>query len=306
MLISDVPETMAPVVVGIDAGGSTTRARALAGGRVIFEGRGGPGNPLAARPETLAASYQAALAGCPPPSHLAACVSGAGGSQQRAHVDKLLAGRFPAALIQVVPDYVAAMLAAPSGTNVVVIAGTGSVVCSRGPDGEYRVSGGRGWILGDRGSAARLGQAALEWFCQEDPDPGLTGQVQDLLGLTGWRQIAGALSASKNPAALLARAAPILTGAAENGSVWAAPRLKAEMGALAATTVLHVERHQRGTGQTRLALAGGVWQSPAARAAFMAVLPPDLEVAPECLAGPLDPLDGAIRLAASLASEHEG
>ena len=302
MIISDDAQASAPVIVGIDAGGSATRARGLAGGRVVFEGQGGPGNPLSARADVLAASYQAALAGCPPPSHVAACVSGAGGTTQRAQVSKLLAGRFPAAVTRVVPDYVAAMLAAPGETDVVVVAGTGSVVCSPGPGGEYAVSGGRGWILGDRGSAARLGQAALEWFCQEDPDPALTVQVRDCLGMTGWRQIAGALSTSNNPGALLASAAPILTTAAENGLQWAAARLNAEMAALAATTAHHVERYQPAAGRCRIALAGGVWQSPAARGAFVAALPAGLEVQAECLAGPLDPLDGAIRLAAGLAS----
>src|SRR5262249_47577599 len=73
-------------------------------------------------------------------------------------------GRSPGADSQGAPDYVAAFLAAPRGTDACIVAGTGSVVCSRAADGGYRVSGGRGWILGDHGSAARLGRAALEHF----------------------------------------------------------------------------------------------------------------------------------------------
>ena len=288
----------AKVVVGIDAGASLTRARALAGDRVIFEGRGGPGNPLAAAADVLADSYRTSLTGCPEPARVTACVSGAGGERQRAQVRDLLADLLPGAAIEVVPDYVAALLAAPPGTDVVVVAGTGSVVCSRSPDGGYDVSGGRGWIVGDRGSAARLGQAALERYC-EDPgsDPELASAVGDCLGLTDWRQIVTALSASRNPSCILATAAPVLTRAAENGSPWAVTRLGAEMAALASVTARHIERHLRAAAAVRVALAGGVWTSRAARAAFAAALDQNRTGLPARIAGPIDPLDGAARLA---------
>ena len=290
------------VVVGIDAGGSAVRARAVAGGLAVFEGRGGPGNPFSTEPETVAASYLAALAGCPEPAHVAACVSGAGGPRQREQIAELLAGRFPRATAEVVPDYVAALRAAPADTDVVVIAGTGSVVCSAAPGGRPAVSGGRGWILGDRGSASRLGQAALEWFCDEpDSDPEAAALVRACLGLTQWRQVVSALSASTNPSALLARAAPVLTQAAERGSGWAVGKLNAEMGALAATTARHIERHvERSVGpgaEARVALAGGVWRSAAARAAFEAALTCDMRSSPVIMSPPLDPLAGAVRLA---------
>ena len=96
------------VVVGIDAGGSATRARAVRAGALVHEGAGGPGNPLMAGPEVVEASYRAALAGCPAAGRVAACVSGAGGDAQRAQVAEVLAGRFPAAEVRVAPDYVAA------------------------------------------------------------------------------------------------------------------------------------------------------------------------------------------------------
>ena len=104
-------------------------------GEVIYEGTGGPGNPLTADLETVRASYLAALAGCPLPARVAACVSGAGSEPRRTQITDLLAGRFPGADVLVVPDYVAAFLAAPPGTDVCVVAGTGSVVCSEAEDG---------------------------------------------------------------------------------------------------------------------------------------------------------------------------
>jgi N-acetylglucosamine kinase-like BadF-type ATPase len=290
------------VVVGIDAGGSSTRARAARGGVVVFEGAGGPGNPLAADDGVLLASYAAALAGCPDPGHIVACVSGTGSSDQRARICDLLTGMFPRTEVQVYPDYVAAVQAAPARTDVTVIAGTGSLVCSRLPDGTYAISGGRGWILGDHGSAARLGRAALEWFCE---DPASAGQdfasaVEALLGAGDWRPIVSALARAASPAAYLARAAPLLTSAAERGAGWATARLDSEMSALAATTRRHADQHLTGRRDVRLALAGGVWSSAGAREAFAAALRREglaLQVAQLVPS----PVDGAVRLAASMA-----
>src|SRR6185437_17111265 len=59
------------VIVGIDAGGSSTRVRAQAGSVLVFEGAGGPGNPVMTGPETVRASYHAALGGCPAASRVA-------------------------------------------------------------------------------------------------------------------------------------------------------------------------------------------------------------------------------------------
>lgn len=79
----------AGAVVGIDAGGSSTRVRALLSGATVYEGTGGPGNPLMADQETIRASYYAALAGCPDAARIAACVSGARSEAGRARIAAL-------------------------------------------------------------------------------------------------------------------------------------------------------------------------------------------------------------------------
>ncbi|MGH3400262.1 MAG: N-acetylglucosamine kinase [Streptosporangiaceae bacterium] len=296
---------MAPdgVVVGIDAGGTATRARAVRRGEVVHEGAGGPGNPLMAGPGVVEASYQAALAGCPAADRVAACVFGAGGDAQRAQVAAVLAGRFPAAEVRVAPDYVAALLAAPPGSDVCVVAGTGSVVCSRADDGSFAASGGRGWILGDHGGAARLGRAALEHYVT---DPGgvpgeFAAAVASVTGTGDWRSVVGALHAAPNPAPLLARAAPLLTAAADEGQAWAAEELEGQMTALAATAAGHIGRHLGGRTEVRVALSGGVWSSRAAWAALTRALG-RLSLRPVTVTWSHgDPVDGAIRLAESLA-----
>ena len=289
------------VVVGIDAGGSSTRARAIRRGAVVYEGSGGPGNPLTADSRTVRASYRAALAGCPAAARVAACVSGTRGAAQREQIADLLAGRFPAADIQVVPDYVAAFLAAPPGTDACIVAGTGSVVCGRAADGGYRVSGGRGWILGDHGSAARLGRAALEHFVTHPADvpASFAAAIGEIFGDDDWRTVVHAVQTARNPAPLLARAAPLLTAAAETQQHWATEQLDAEMTALAATAARHIEQHIRGRPEVHVALCGGVWASQIARSSVGSAL----ERAGGCRVvvtrSLSDPIEGAVRLAGS-------
>lgn len=290
------------VVVGIDAGGSSTRARATRQGAVVYEGYGGPGNPLTADSETVRASYRTALAGCPAAASVAACVSGTRGRAQREQIAGLLAGRFPGADIQVVPDYVAALLAAPRGTDACVVAGTGSVVCSRAVDGSYRVSGGRGWILGDHGSAARLGRAALEHFVTDPAavSPPFAAAIGEIFGDGDWRSVVHAVQTVRNPAPLLARAAPLLTAAAQARQRWATEQLDAEMTALAATTARHIEQYIHGAPEVHVALCGGVWASQLARSALTSAMARASSRRVVVTRSPSDPIEGAVRLAGSV------
>jgi N-acetylglucosamine kinase-like BadF-type ATPase len=290
------------VVVGIDAGGSSTRARATRQGAVVYEGSGGPGNPLAADSETVRASYRMALAGCPAAAKVAACVSGTRGRAQREQIAGLLAGRFPGADIQVVPDYVAAFLAAPTGTDACVVAGTGSVVCSRAEDGSYQVSGGRGWILGDHGSAARLGRAALEHFVTHPAavSPSFAATIGEIFGDGGWRSVVGAVQTARNPAPLLARAAPLLTAAAETRQCWATEQLEAEMTALAVTAARHIEQHIHGAPEVHVALCGGVWASRLARCSLTSAMARASSRRVIVTRSSSDPIEGAVRLAGSI------
>jgi len=169
------------------------------------------------------------------------------------------------------------------------------------PDGAYVTSGGQGWILGDFGSATRLGRAALEWFC-DDPvaaGPEFAAEVRSLMGMCDWRDIVTALGASPSPATLLARAAPLLTCAAAREERWATQRLEMEMSALAAQVVRHVEQHRSGRETRHVVLSGGVWQSPQAESCFRTVMAramPRSSVV-KCVRSPLD---GAVRLAESM------
>lgn len=288
-----------PVVVGIDAGGTATRARATRGTHVVYEGRGGAGNPRAVTTAALRVSYAMALAGCPEPTRIVACVAGAGATPMQLVVHDILQELYPASSISISPDYVAAFTALPPGTDVCVVAGTGSVVCSPGPDGRWLVSGGRGWILGDHGSAARLGQALLSWYVA-DPwaMPASTRTfVEEHFGRSDWQSVTAAIHQAAAPARMLAGAAPALTSLADDGHPVAVTLVDEQMSALAAAVRGHVHRHLAGR-PARIGLVGGVWAARAAVASFVRALArygDDLSIGPTTPVP--DPLVGAMRLA---------
>jgi N-acetylglucosamine kinase-like BadF-type ATPase len=300
------------LLVGIDAGGTSTRARAVRGGTVVHTGRGGPGNPCAVDAEVLGMSYEHALRGCPPPERIVAAVAGAGSAVMRDRVGSVLSALYPRSDVTVTADYVAAYLALPPDTQVCVIAGTGSAVCSRRADGEWLVSGGRGWILGDHGSAARLGQALLGWYV-EDPDtapPEVAGLVLHALGTADWHQLVAQVHSASAPAAQLAAVAPVLTGLAERGHQRACGLLVEQMSALARTTVDHALRLREqepspAGGPVRAGLVGGVWRSNAAVEAFTRALAAHGNVVtlPRG-ATAVDPIDGALCLAGAPTTTH--
>lgn len=257
-----------PIIVGIDGGGSHVRAVAMLGDEVIFSGEGGPGNPIATDHATLVQSYQDALHGCPDPERVGACVAGAGGDVGRDCLTRVLADLVPDASVVVGADYLAALHGAGEH-DLWVMAGTGSIVVSCFEQAVV-TSGGRGWQLGDRGSAARLGRALLEAYL-EDPgvDITLAAEVNAIAGTEEWQEIVRHVQRGSSPAAWLGQFAPVLTARAESGEGWALTLVKAELAALAATAARHVRRHfVETTKPLSVCLVGGVWRSAVTVDAF--------------------------------------
>jgi N-acetylglucosamine kinase-like BadF-type ATPase len=112
-------------------------------------------------------------------------------------------------------------------------------------------------------------------------------------------RVVRAVHAAPGAAALVARLAPTLAACAEAGEPWAVDLVGEEADALARLVAGHVERHLPSLGAVRVALAGGVWRGGAVRAAFAERVARHLDpVAVEVDPVPVDPLDGAVALAA--------
>ncbi|MGW1626173.1 BadF/BadG/BcrA/BcrD ATPase family protein [Streptomyces sp. NPDC002172] len=193
-------------VVGIDAGGTRTRA-VLADardGRVLQEGEAGPGNALTVPGPQLAAHLAEAVAAAVPEAMRARVRAVAGGfagaarapEEERGRV-RALAG-LTAALsrlgittgaVEIHSDIEAAFAGAPGhpADGLALVAGTG-VVAAR-IEGRVLVatSGGDGWLLGDDGGGFWIGReaarAALRAADGRGGPTALTGTVGRALGI---------------------------------------------------------------------------------------------------------------------------
>jgi glucosamine kinase len=185
--------------------------------------------------------------------------------------------------VRVVNDAVAACLGAHGGADGgLIVVGTGSAGVAS-VSGQETIVGGRGFHLGDDGSAARLGleaaRAAMRAADGLGPESDLTKQIRarfaDPLAMVHW-----AATASPRDYGDLA---PLIIAAAGRADPIGRPLTVAAAEAVA-TLAARVEA----LGAKRLAMVGGMGE------ALRPFLPPDLSAR---LMKPLyDPTDGAIAL----------
>ncbi|MFI6151682.1 N-acetylglucosamine kinase [Kitasatospora sp. NPDC051170] len=166
--------------LGIDAGGSRTRAVLLDASGAPAGRAGGPGaNPAGTGPDEalarLAATVSAALNGRPP-GLIAACLIGLAG--HRALPDPAaFAARLRRALgldgpVLLVPDAVPALACGTDRREgSVLIAGTGAICVRVSGLRAVTTTGGLGWLLGDEGSGLWIGREAIRHAHAAPDDP---------------------------------------------------------------------------------------------------------------------------------------
>ena len=215
----------ARAVLGLDIGGSSSRARLVEGGRVIAEAQA-PGANVALIDPQLVEERLASLIqqlGSPRP---AVCCAGAAGSEvpaARRLLEELLRKLLPGVRVLVVHDTRLILAAAGLDVGIALIAGTGSVAYARNAAGDEARAGGWGWMIGDEGSGAWIVRAALRELMRRregDEPMGVLGerllaatQNEDVLELIGrmqgyheagqWAAFAGAVfDATDDPGAV--------------------------------------------------------------------------------------------------------
>jgi glucosamine kinase len=166
-----VPDPARGLVVGVDAGGTRTRALVAArDGTPYGRGEAGGANPRsgggdAAAPLTVA--LRAALVDVDP-AHVVGGVVALAGAGAAGHAAATAAAGMAWDAVglpgvpRVLPDVLAAYAAGtakPCGT--VLVAGTGAIAAAVADDAVVRRADGHGWLLGDAGSAVWLGRAAV-------------------------------------------------------------------------------------------------------------------------------------------------
>lgn len=222
---------MTQIVIGIDGGGSKTRA-------IVADEKGtqigdveGPGS--AVRPgeaersaDVIAAVVRDALAACAmehvTPKVLCVGVAGVGREGERQALWQALASREVAEEVVVHADATIALDDAfGDGAGVLLVSGTGSVAFGRGPAGTTGRCGGWGPVIGDEGSGAWIGRRALSIVTAasdgREPQTALTGailtaaQVNEVSELIPW-------AAAATPA-MLATLAPAVMSVAASGDL---------------------------------------------------------------------------------------
>ena len=213
--------------LGIDIGGSSSRARLVEGGRVVIEAEG-PGANVAVLPKRTVEDRLGALLDALGSTSPVACCAGSAGAEVpagRQRLERLLANLLPGCRITVVHDARLVLAAGGFDSGIALVSGTGSVAYGRDPEGREARVGGWGWLIGDDGSAAwlareaarevmrrsdagkpigRLGDAMLAATKSTDTT-GLVGNLHNLNEPREWAELAGLVfeTANDDPGAAL-------------------------------------------------------------------------------------------------------
>ncbi|WP_238020037.1 BadF/BadG/BcrA/BcrD ATPase family protein [Dactylosporangium sp. AC04546] len=159
-----------PLVIGVDAGGTTTRCVAASlDGAVVGRGLAGGANAQssgASSATALVAAVGAALSGLDPSLVVAGVVGrsgavadGTAGSRGASHWAEL--GVDPSVMRVVTDLEVAYAAGTPSPSGLLLLSGTGAAAVAFRAGGLHARCDGYGWLLGDDGSAVWLGREAV-------------------------------------------------------------------------------------------------------------------------------------------------
>ncbi|HRK20338.1 MAG TPA: BadF/BadG/BcrA/BcrD ATPase family protein [Fimbriimonadaceae bacterium] len=295
-----------PIFVGLDCGGSSCRALAVDdAGNQVHIGQSGPANLASTPPKRLETNVLKTLDGCPSPDFVAGCFAGLLTEDDRRRALELLSWAAPRAKVIAEPDYVAAYLACDEDTDICLIAGTGSLICSR-YEGKVVKSGGGGYLLGDFGSACQYGRAVLSQFLVVG-ESGMTEPTRSLIekqfGSTQENEVLAGLYRGGAPAARLAKLAPAISRDANAGEPYALLALREQTAHLASILRSHADRYHKGATELRICLAGGLWEaSPIFQSQLeMAVNAALAGYGPTLTRLARPPVQGAVRLAQQLA-----
>ncbi|MEV1021644.1 BadF/BadG/BcrA/BcrD ATPase family protein [Streptomyces sp. NPDC050264] len=331
MLTESIDRYVAPLAVGIDAGGTRVRARCVdADGRLVGVGHGGPGNALSVERPALVRHLEQALAAAVPGALRGAVAgvvggfagAGEGGGPVRGRgvaeeclTEALARLGIDGAALRVYGDVEVACASGPGAPadGLVLIAGTGAAAARVAGRRTVRVVDGDGWLLGDTGSGFWLGRQALrgalravdgraEWgplvtLVLDRVVPGRAGPALDWAGRHRLKQTVAVWAYAQRPV-VLAELSPLVVTAAEGGDEWARSLL-AEAARQLADTVAALDP----TPGESLVVTGGLLgpDGPLGERLRVAVEPMGLR----CSSVP-DGVTGAVELARLLITESPG
>jgi N-acetylglucosamine kinase-like BadF-type ATPase len=263
----------AELVLGID-GGATHTAALLADaatGAVAGRGESGPSNIQAVGVEAALRELDAAVAGAfraagLPRAEVAAACLGLAGVDLSEGLDIMRgwAGSVSLARKLSVANDATLLFAAgtPEGWGLAVIAGTGSIAFTLDRNGKDGRAGGWGYLLGDEGSAWRIGLSGLRAACRAADGAGPPTRLLDTflknLSTRDPRDFIPATYRGVWDRAAIAGLAPVVLEAAEQGDEVAHKIVVREVTELARTAVTAVDANKLPRLGLPVAVAGGL------------------------------------------------
>jgi N-acetylglucosamine kinase-like BadF-type ATPase len=253
-------------LLGLDGGGSSLRVMVLDSetDEVLFTGSSGAANWSQTPFSLLDRHCRQALEGCPKVDAVAGCLSGLLGTKAISEAQRYLKELTGAPAVAYA-DYAAAFAAAPAGTDLLVIAGTGTLICSRTPLGDLvKTSGGGPLLGGDPGSVFTICRTVLAELIRSGEDgssPDLWRAVEEIWGTRETDEILGAFYKAPDRALQTCRLiVPILEAWKQEGRSVAELPGESLLG-LAELIFFHLGKVGIEKDSISLCLAGGLWSA---------------------------------------------
>ncbi|MCE9561438.1 MAG: BadF/BadG/BcrA/BcrD type ATPase [Planctomycetes bacterium] len=219
-----MPTPNLSLVLGIDGGATSTVALLAdaATGGALGRGTGGPSNIHAVGIEAAVHALEAAVAAAfraanQTPTTVAAATLGlAGVDLDGVGVIRAWADHVQLAEKVSIANDATLLFAAgtPDGWGLAMVAGTGSIAFTLGKDGKTARTGGWGYLLGDEGSAYRMGLLGIRAACRSadgiTPPTKLLPALLEKFGITDPRDMIPVVYGGKWDKAAIAGLAPLV------------------------------------------------------------------------------------------------
>jgi N-acetylglucosamine kinase-like BadF-type ATPase len=291
------------IAVGFDCGGTSVRVLAMdSSGSTVFEGRSGPANLASTPPDKILDHIKEATLGLPPVAAAAAGMAGMMTNSDEARGGALFHQVLGAVPIKVVPDWEIALETAGDACDGLLIAGTGSIVCSY-RNGVRVKSGGAGPVLGDEGSVMDLCRRALNHLLIRSQTLPMTGRVKGVLvdayGSSERNEVLAAIYSSNTPAKETARIARAVADDFREGADYAVLSTKETMAALNDLVMDHFGPDRT---SVKLATTGGLFRVLPEASTMLAEASKESGLLLDLEPLAVEPVHGAIKIAWSLLS----
>jgi len=250
------------LVLGVDAGGDSTRAVLVRDGQVVSRHTSGPMNILL-HPDAL--DRLVAMVKDAKAEAVGLGLPGLRNAMQAMRVTGDIRTRTGATVIAADDATVALLGAFAGGPGIVVIAGTGSVAVGWPGKGRVTRVGGHGFLLGDEGSGYWIGRAAISAALRARDGVGPATSLGGLVETTCAGRLDDVvirLHSDLTDRKLISRIAPALAGTAD-------PVGKAILADAADHLVAMATALRGKMGDLPVSMVGGVFSIPAVRDRFV-------------------------------------